>query len=135
MLYLFFFFSLIRLEFNQSHLDYYTELDAVILYGKPARNDLPEEAKPRAAANESEVSLTANLFQQLSLSGKTATDGQEDLETTAGYFDILPVGLINSAAVINLTVSCMTFSQKIHLIFLGADLLFDLIFGHVLLAE
>ena len=93
------------MEFNQSHLDYYTELDAVILYGKPARNDLPEEAKPREAANESEVSLTANLFQQLSLSGKTATDGQEDLETTAGYFDILPVGLINSAAVINLTVS------------------------------
>lgn len=81
------------MEFNQSHLEYYTELDAVILYGKPAHNDSQEEAKPKAAANESEISLTANLFRQLSLSDKT-TEGQEGLETNAGYFDILPVGLI-----------------------------------------
>ena len=83
-------FSLIRLEFNQSHLDYYTELDAVILYGTKASNETCEESKPSAAANKSEVSLTANLFQQLSLSDKK-TDGQEDLEYN-GYFDILPVG-------------------------------------------
>ena len=83
---------MIRLEFNQSHLDYYTELDAVTLYGKRVDNDLREEAKPTAAVSESEVSLTANLFQQLSLTGKT-TEGQEDLEY-AGYFDILPVGVI-----------------------------------------
>ena len=82
--------SLIRLEFNQSHLDYYTELDAVILYGKPASNDKYEELKPPAAANKSEVSLTANLFRQLSLSDKK-TEGQEDLENN-GYFDVLPVG-------------------------------------------
>lgn len=84
------YFSLIRLEFNQSHLDYYTELDAVILYGKPAQNDPHEESKPTAAANKSEVSLTAKLFRQLSLSDKKA-EGQEDLEHN-GYFDILPVG-------------------------------------------
>ena len=83
-------FSLIRLEFNQSHLDYYTELDAVILYGKPARNETNKESKPSAAANKSEVSLTANLFRQLSLSDKKS-EGQEDLENN-GYFDILPVG-------------------------------------------
>jgi len=81
---------LIRLEFNQSHLDYYTELDAVILYGKPSSNEMREESKPTAVANKSEVSLTANLFRQLSLSDKK-TDGQEDLELN-GYFDILPVG-------------------------------------------
>ncbi|KAL9967950.1 hypothetical protein ACROYT_G026265 [Oculina patagonica] len=87
--------NLIRLEFNQSHLDYYTELDAVILYGKPpAHSDLREEAKPIAAASESEVSLTANLFRQLSLSDKT-TEGQEGSETNAGYFDILPSELIH----------------------------------------
>ena len=83
-------FSLIRLEFNQSHLDYYTELDAVILYGKRASNETYEESKPSAAANKSEVSLTANLFRQLSLSDKK-TEGQEELENN-GYFDILPVG-------------------------------------------
>lgn len=85
--------NLIRLEFNQSHLDYYTELDAVILYGKPARNETNEESKPSAAANKSEVSLTANLFRQLSLSDKKS-EGQEDLENN-GYFDILPSELIH----------------------------------------
>ena len=83
-------FSLIRLEFNQSHLDYYTELDAVILYGKPASSEAYEKLKPSAATNKPEVSLTANLFRQLSLSDKK-TEGQEDLENN-GYFEILPVG-------------------------------------------
>jgi len=85
--------NLIRLEFNQSHLDYYTELDAVILYGKPASNETSEELKPTAVANKSEVSLTANLFRQLSLSDKK-TDGQEDLALN-GYFDILPSELMH----------------------------------------
>jgi len=85
-------FSLIRLEFNQSHLDYYTELDAVILYGRPASNEAHEQLKPTAAANKSEVSLTANLFRQLSLSDKK-TEAQEDLELN-GYFDILPVSFL-----------------------------------------
>lgn len=88
------YFSLIRLEFNQSHLDYYTELDAVILYGEPAHNEPHKETQLTAAANKSEVSLTANLFRQLSLSDKK-TEGQEDLQNN-GYFDILPVGHLHS---------------------------------------
>ena len=88
------YFSLIRLEFNQGHLDYYTELDAVILYGKPASNEPHEESKPPTAANRTEVSLTANLFRQLSLSDKK-TEGQEDFQHN-GYFDILPVGHLHS---------------------------------------
>ena len=82
------------MEFNQSHLDYYTELDAVILYGIPASNEMREELKPTAAANKSEVSLMANLIRQLSLSDKK-TEGQEELELN-GYFDILPVGYLRS---------------------------------------
>lgn len=88
------YFSLIRLEFNQSHLDYYTELDAVILYGERAHREPHKESQLTAAANKSEVSLTANLFRQLSLSDKK-TEGQEDLGNN-GYFDILPVGHLHS---------------------------------------
>ena len=87
------YFSLIRLELNQSHLDYYTELDAVILYGEPAHNEPHKESQLTAAANKSEVSLTANLFRQLSLSDKK-TEGQADINN--GYFDILPVGHLHS---------------------------------------
>jgi len=83
--------NLIRLEFNQSHLDYYTELDAVILYGERAHNEPHKESQLTAAANKSEVSLTANLFRQLSLSDKK---GQEDLGNN-GYFDILPPELMH----------------------------------------
>lgn len=85
---------MIRLEFNQSDLGYYTELDAVILYGKPAHSDSHEESKSITEPNDSEVHLTANLFRQLSLSGKK-TEGQDDLENN-GYFDILPVGLLDN---------------------------------------
>ncbi|KAJ7382781.1 F-box and leucine-rich repeat protein 4 [Desmophyllum pertusum] len=85
--------NLIRLEFNQSHLGYYTELDAVILYGKPAHSDSHEESKSITEPNDSEVHLTANLFRQLSLSGKK-TEGQDDLENN-GYFDILPSELMH----------------------------------------
>ena len=88
-------FSLIRLEFNQSHLSYYTELDAVVLYGIPAHSDLQHgESKYTATDNESQVSITANLFQQLSLEPDQKdkkTDSQGELGSS-GYFDILPVG-------------------------------------------
>ena len=77
-------FSLIRLEFNQQHLNYYTELDAVILYGKPAHRTSVEQ-KNAVGFSDLDASLTARLFSQLSL-----TEGQEDLQHN-GFFDILPV--------------------------------------------
>ena len=83
------------MEFNQSHLSYYTELDAVVLYGIPAHSDLQHgESKCTATDNESQVSLTANLFQQLSLKPDQKdkkTDSQGELGSN-GYYDILPVG-------------------------------------------
>ena len=82
------YFRLIRLEFNQQHLNYYTELDAVILYGKPVQKMPSVEQKNPVGFGDSDVSVTAHLFRQLSL-----TEEKEDLRHN-GFFDILPVRIL-----------------------------------------
>lgn len=82
------FFSLIRLEFNQQHQDYYTELDAVFLYGIPAPCLSSAEQKPPTSSTGTNISLTARLLQKLSLKD------DKDNSFQNGLFDILPVRLI-----------------------------------------
>ncbi|XP_068749204.1 F-box/LRR-repeat protein 4-like isoform X2 [Montipora capricornis] len=81
--------NLIRLEFNQQHLNYYTELDAVYLSGIPASSPSCTEQKPSTLPGESDMSLTAHLLRQLSLN-----EEKESL-TQNGFFDILPSELIH----------------------------------------
>ena len=83
------FFSLIRLEFNQLHQDYYTELDAVFLYGIPAPRLSSAEQKPSTSSTGANISLTARLLQKLSLK-----DDKDNNSFQNGLFDILPVRLI-----------------------------------------
>lgn len=82
------FSSLIRLEFNQQHQDYYTELDAVFLYGIPAPCLSSVEQKPSISSTGAKISLTARLLQKLSLKD------DKDSSFQNGLFDILPVRLI-----------------------------------------
>jgi len=54
--------STIRLEFNQSHLDYYTELDAVFLEGSRCRSEdlqrSPSDRVSSSVSGESRVKLS-----------------------------------------------------------------------------
>jgi len=77
--------NLIRLEFNQQHQDYYTELDAVFLYGIPAPCLSSAEQKPSTSSTGANISLTARLLQKLSLKD------DKDNSFQNGLFDILPV--------------------------------------------
>lgn len=90
--------KLIRLEFNQSHLSYYTELDAVILYGTATSNDFQhKELKSLAKGDDAQVSITTNLFAQLSVKSgeKDNKNGSQGELGNNGYFDILPDELIH----------------------------------------
>ncbi|XP_027048979.1 F-box/LRR-repeat protein 4-like [Pocillopora damicornis] len=91
--------KLIRLEFNQSHLSYYTELDAVILYGTATSNDFQhKELKSLAKGDDAQVSITTNLFAQLSVKSgeKDNKNGSQGELGNNGYFDILPVSFLPS---------------------------------------
>lgn len=81
--------NLIRLEFNQQHQDYYTELDAVFLYGIPAPRLSSAEQKPSTSSTGANISLTARLLQKLSLKD------DKDSSFQNGLFDILPSELIH----------------------------------------
>ncbi|XP_048580350.1 F-box/LRR-repeat protein 4 isoform X2 [Nematostella vectensis] len=85
--------SLIRLEFNQDHLDYYTELDAVELMGNlPVANYVPspQPANTMSPATSAVVSTT-KLFKQLSISDKSQHDDPNRHPAgDNGFFDILP---------------------------------------------
>ena len=107
------FFSLIRLEFNQQHQDYYTELDAVFLYGIPAPRLSSAEQKPPTSSTGANISLTARLLQKLSLKD------DKDNSFQNGLFDILPVRLILLSSLWFLLVffSCLTKKNYITEIF------------------
>ena len=99
-----FFFSLIRLEFNQQQQDYYTELDAVFLYGIPTPRLSSAEQKPSTSSTGANISLTARLLQKLSLKD------DKDNSFQNGLFDILPVRLIllSSLWFLLMFLSCLT---------------------------
>ena len=87
------------MEFNQSHLSYYTELDAVILYGTATSNDFQhKELKSLAKGDDAQVSITTNLFAQLSVKSgeKDNKNGSQGELGNNGYFDILPVSFLPS---------------------------------------
>ena len=87
------------MEFNQSHLSYYTELDAVILYGTATSNDFQhKELKSLAKGDDAQVSITTNLFTQLSVNfgEKDNKNGSQGELGNNGYFDILPVSFLLS---------------------------------------
>ena len=44
----------LRIEFNQTHLEYYTELDAVILYGLESEDEYTEEKDKDKDENKKE---------------------------------------------------------------------------------
>lgn len=87
------------MEFNQSHLSYYTELDAVILYGTATSNDFQhKELKSLAKGDDAQVSITTNLLAQLSVKSgeKDNKNGSQGELGNNGYFDILPVSFLPS---------------------------------------
>lgn len=89
--------SVIRLEFNQSHLDYYTELDAVYLWGMTEENS--EGYSPDTSESlHLDTKRTIKLLKELSL---TESGTEKPFEAGPnGYFDMLPVSLHSFSAVI-----------------------------------
>ncbi|XP_076006451.1 F-box/LRR-repeat protein 4 [Genypterus blacodes] len=83
--------NLLRLEFNSSLLEYYTELDAVILRGVKERSMLALYKMPLI-----DISDLSDSEEELSdLGGPFRHTGDGKLQTTGnGYFDKLPYELI-----------------------------------------
>jgi len=81
-------FSLIRLEFNQQHLNYYTELDAVCLHGTQVHGDSLERLM--SALHLSPKTPRSLPSQQLSLTK------ERDVLKENGLFDSLPVGILDA---------------------------------------
>ena len=78
-------FSLIRLEFNQQHLNYYTELDAVCLHGTQVYGDSLERLM--SALHLSPKTPKTLPTRQLSLTK------EHDVLKENGLFDSIPVGI------------------------------------------
>lgn len=79
--------SIIRLEFNHEHLDYYTEIDAVELSG----NIVLAEDEPLQQCHDTEdidTKVTTRLMKQLSINEEVETS---ELCSDNGFFDLLPV--------------------------------------------
>ena len=81
-------FSLIRLEFNQQHLNYYTELDAVCLHGTQVHGDSLERLM--SALHLSPKTPKSLPSRQLSLTK------EHDVLKENGLFDSLPVGILDA---------------------------------------
>ena len=79
---------MIRLEFNQSHLEYYTELDAVYLWGN-TEQDNEEGFRDTNKNLLLDPRRTIKLLKQLSLTEAAAEKTHK--AGPNGYFDMLPV--------------------------------------------
>ncbi|XP_070566356.1 F-box/LRR-repeat protein 4-like isoform X2 [Ptychodera flava] len=86
--------NVIRLEFNHSCLDYYTELDAVELVGTKAKDD---------EGTDLDAAYAAHMMKQLQISEKEGSrsrgvipisSGGHPVVTENGCFDMLPTELI-----------------------------------------
>lgn len=85
--------NLIRLEVNSSLLDYYTELDAVVLHGVKDKPLLPQKTSPVAMNDLEEDYEEKDTCGMDSLTRKLSTAALRE-EANNGYFDKLPYELI-----------------------------------------
>ncbi|XP_077978669.1 F-box/LRR-repeat protein 4-like [Glandiceps talaboti] len=82
--------NVIRLEFNHSHIEYYTELDAIELIGSKGKDD---------EGTDLDAAYAAHMLKQMTLndpvSSKHQVSGDDDSPVgDNGFFDILPSEVI-----------------------------------------
>ena len=102
----FFFLSILRLELNSTNLEYYTELDAAVLFGvKPSASPnaaLPGKSSSVDPPQFNKPTVNSESDHQSAHSGESVVEGLSRLhlrdglsaaleESDNGYFDMLPV--------------------------------------------
>ena len=86
---------MIRVEFNQTLCEYYTELDAVILYGIPGGTGFLETAVDESLRYLEKLTIKDEReVKKPFLAKGISTQASVDEKECSGYFNILPVSVL-----------------------------------------